>query len=1058
MTGLLTAATNLPGSGVATLGLTLGPVGFERPVWLLAVPVAGALVLLIARRSLAGLGGASRRVAIGVRILVISAIAAALAEPSLRRTSEDVAVIAVVDTSRSVPADRRDGAMLYLEELASGADARRDRIGLITIGAEASVQQLPADVRRAIERTSADRAEATDLAAGVRTAIAVAPRDAANRVVLISDGNETEGSVLAAAEEARASGVPIDVVPLEYAYDAEVIVERVIAPSTAREGDPVNVSVVVSSSGPARGRITLTENGEPIDLNPDPGLVGRPVELEGGREVLTARVEPLGPGPKTYEATFEPAGGVGRGSGDSIVENNSAASVTFVKGLSRTLVVSDDPNEHGPLTAALRSAGILLEVEPASAVPTTLAGLNAFDAVVLVNQPASAFTLAQQEALVRYVENSGGGLVMTGGPDSFGAGGWIGSPVEDALPVYLDPPNKRQIPRGALAIVLDASGSMGSGVAGTGLNQQQIAGRAAIAAVEALSSRDLIAVVSFDSVSRLEVELTQRGDGGAIARAIRSIGPGGGTNMFPGMEIAFRQLRSADSAVKHMIVLSDGQTAGDAQTGLQLAAAAESEGITISTIAIGNQVQGRLMEDIALAGEGEYYRIGTGQALVELPQIFIKEALTIRRSLIWEGRPFSPGLTGVPTETMRGISGLPPIDGYVVAAERGGLAQTTAFALQRVGDGAGGDTVRDPISAQWQYGLGRAVAVTTDAGARWADGWLGWAGYDRFWEQHVRWALRPTGSDTLRVVTERSGDQTELLIEALDDRGERLNFASFEGRLATPSGEGRPIDVTQTGPGRYRAVVDTPETGSYIASLRYRAPNPEGGRPLRGSVQASITRPAADEFRARESNAALLRQVASITGGRELSGDAGADNPWRREGLEQPVASRPIWLVVALAGVGLFLADVAVRRVRIEPKAIAAAISGVFKPGARASSDAGVGALRAAKQRSTARAAASGSGAHTKRKFEPESAAVAAAKGGAVGGGDASGVVSEPGGRRDASTAALRRETAPAQRGGEGRGAEQGAERGDAGGGGLSRLKQAKQRARGGYDGDDGGR
>ena len=1038
MTGLLAA-------------IDIGPIGFERPLWLALVPVGAVLVVLIARRSLAGLGGSGRRVAIGVRIVVIAAIAAALAEPSLRRTSEDVSVVSVVDTSRSIPADRRDRALLYLEDLASGADPRRDRVGLITVGSGAAVQQLPADVGRAIERTTTGDGEGTDLAAGVRTAMAIAPRDAAGRVLLISDGNETEGSVLAAAEEARAAGVPIDVLPVEYAFDAEVIVERVIAPSNAREGEPVNVSMVVTSSGPARGRITLTENGEPIDLNPDPELVGRPVELDAGREVLTARVEPRGTGPKTYEATFEPRGGPGGGSGDAILENNSASSVTFVRGRSRTLVVSDDPNEHAELVRALRAAEIQLEIAQASSVPSTLTEWNAYDAVIVVNQPASAFTLAQQEALVRYVEDSGGGLMMTGGPESFGAGGWIGSPVEEALPIYLDPPNKRQIPRGALAIVLDASGSMGGPVAGTGMNQQQIAGRAAIAAIEALSARDQVAVVSFDNVARLDVELSDRGDGGAISRAVRGIGPGGGTNMYPGIEMAFQQLQNANSAAKHMIVLSDGQTSGNPQTGYQIAETAQAAGISISTIAIGDQVNGRLLEEIARRGDGEFYRIGTGRALVELPQIFIKEALTIRRSLIWEGEPFNPGLTGVPTDTMRGIDALPAIDGYVVAAERGGLAQTTAYALQRVGTG---EPARDPIAAQWQYGLGRSVAVTTDAGARWADAWLGWGGFDRFWEQHVRWAMRPSGSDTLRVVTERSGDQTELLIEALDDNGERLNFADFEGRLATPSGEGQPIEVTQTGPGRYRAVVDTPDTGSYVAALRYRAPNPDGGRPLVGSAQAAITRPAADEFRARESNAALLRQVASITGGSVLSGDAGSDNPWRREGLEMPVASRPIWLAVALAGVGLFLADVAVRRVRIDPKAIAASAAGLFRAGARTASDEGVGALRAAKQRSTARTATAtdatkdaAAQAAAKRKFDPDDAGNGSIGVTAAGGSSGDGIVSKPGGRDDAASAALRREPPrPA--------AQQTSE--DEGGG-LSRLKRAKLRAQSGHDENDSG-
>ena len=187
--------------------------------------------------------------------------------------------------------------------------------------------------------------------------------------------------------------------------------------------------------------------------------------------------------------------------------------------------------------------------------------------------------------------------------------------------------------------------------------------------------------------------------------------------------------------------------------------------------------------------------------------------------------------------------------------------------------------------------------------------------------------MRPSGSANLRVTTEKIGDETRVIVEALDQAGERLNFARFKGRVAGPDGEGQDLELQQVGPGRYEGRFDSADAGSYVVSMKYAAPNPSGQGIMEGSVQASVTKPFADEFRALTDNMPLLRQVASMTGGKILSVDPGQESLWRREGLKMPVATTPIWLVVAILGVGMFLLDVGVRRVRVDFHAMAAAVA-----------------------------------------------------------------------------------------------------------------------------------
>jgi hypothetical protein len=130
------------------------------------------------------------------------------------------------------------------------------------------------------------------------------------------------------------------------------------------------------------------------------------------------------------------------------------------------------------------------------------------------------------------------------------------------------------------------------------------------------------------------------------------------------------------------------------------------------------------------------------------------------------------------------------------------------------------------------------------------------------------------------------------------------------------------VSLQQTGPGIYEGVYETEQSGSYLLSMNYDAPG-EGGQRLRGTARAAIDRPFADEFRATQTNEALLRRVAELTGGSVLSADTIDDttNPWRREGVEMPVALSSIWLIVAMIGIGLFLVDVGVRRVRVDVRA-----------------------------------------------------------------------------------------------------------------------------------------
>lgn len=882
--------------------LTLGPIQLDRPAWLVLLPIFLGLIVWIGWKSIAGLGGAARWTALIVRVVVTTLLVLVVCEPSWREESRDVAVTVVLDASRSMPQEIQARAREWAAESASANQRPADRLGFLTAARDAYIQQLPNSYNRAPETTTTiGGTDGTNLAEAIQLALAVMPRNAANRMVLISDGNETDGSILQAAEAARAAGIPIDVAPGTYRYASEVIVDRLVVPATARMGETINVRVFLEATRATEGRLTLLRNGEPVDLDLASPGTSMMVRLDAGLNPLSVPVPDAGAGRQEFRAVFEPLSEGGELIGDSILENNTSVGVTFVAGQGRVLVITGDPNEAAEIMEVLRRARIDAQLRPAEESFGDLGELSGYDAVVMINEDSYGFSEGQQEDLRRFVHDTGGGLVMIGGPESFGAGGWIGSPLEDALPVRLDPPQRRQMPRGALVMVIHSVEFPNGPYWGKQVSQ---------AAADALSRQDLAGIVEVDwqASPRWVHRLQPLGDRTAITRAINALQFGDMQDFTPSLRMAYQALASVDAGQKHMIIVSDGDPSPPPQSLLQQFRDAN---ISISTVGLGvhSPTDGQRMGLIARATGGKHYDITPG-TLTTLPQIFIKEAQTIRRSMIWEGTPFSPTVSGAGSEPMRGIGGVPPIAGYVIAADREGLSMVTMR----------GGAENDPIAAHWQYGLGKSVAFLSDATTRWGASWVAWDDFQRFWEQHIRWAMRPSGSADVRVATENRGDRTIVSVDAIAASGEPLNFADFTGRVAGPDGEARDVVLRQVGPGRYQGEFESSLPGAYVLGMTYAAPGPEGGEPVLGAVQAAVSRPFADEFRALEDNAALLAQVAAMTGGRVLSLDSPGQqaNLWDRAGLEMPVATRSIWLALAVLAIGTFLVDVAVRRVRID--------------------------------------------------------------------------------------------------------------------------------------------
>ena len=878
---------------------------FARPWWLLALlPVVP--MVWIALRSMKTLGRTRRALAIVCRVLVCVLLAAAVSGPTVTQRGEKLTVIAVMDRSQSVPESLQAGARSFVSQALSGKQPD-DRLAVVDIAEVASIAKLPSSEMLIRERNTVLVRDQSNLAAGVQMGMAIAPPDTAVRMLLVSDGNETEGDLRAAARIAAANRIPVDVLPLRYSHTREVILKRIAAPLKARSDQTITLRFILYSTDGARGKLLLTLNGRAVDLDPDSAAIAAAVELKPGTNVKAVSL-PVGTrGTHEFEAVFVPDD-PGQ---DSLSQNNRAGAVTVVAGPGYVLVADTDGAAARVILGALHRAGIEATYVHAGNLPRSLPKLLDIDAIVLADTDASNFSFDQQEMLCRYVTEMGGGLVMTGGPNSFGAGGWIGSPVAEILPVDLDPPQKKQMPKGALVLIMHAC-EMPRG--------NHWGKKVAIAAVQSLSRLDLVGVLDYAwnaGDSNWVFPLGPAGDKTKPIAAIRGMQMGDMPDFHAPMNAAYQKLKACDAAQKHMIIISDGDPSPPSKS---LLTNLRKAGITCSGVAVypHSPADVRSLQRIAQATGGRFYNVKDPSAL---PQIFVKEAQVVRRALIVE-ESFTPRVTWGLGELIKGVGGtIPKLDGYVLTGPKGGLAQVVMTGMEK-----------DPLLATGQAGLGRCVAFTSSADSRWASQWLGWGGFDRFWEQAIRWASRPAHSADCDVYADVRGRNVTLTVEAAETKdGAFARLAGVTGQIIGPDMSTEPIELSQVGPGQYRAEFRAKRPGSHLVSVRYAKQGSEGKF---GLAQSAVTVPYAPEFRDLSDNAALLSEVAQVTGGRVLGSDPNQADLFAREGVTFPETGTSLVKPLLLVGLALFLLDVAIRRIAVDFPALARRLLAVL-PGTR---------------------------------------------------------------------------------------------------------------------------
>lgn len=828
-----------------------------------------------------------------VRAIIVSCLVMALAGlevTSLAGKGSALAVVFLVDHSDSMPEAARQFAEDYVRQALQSMQPD-DQAAVILFGGEALVEQPMSPSQELAPFASVPSGSQTDLAKAIQLAMALYPPEKARRMVILSDGAATAGDAEAAARLAASSGVEIFVVPLLPSPEAEVLVSAIHTPSHLRQGDHFNLDLTLEANQAVQTGVRIYAAG---------GLIFEgSYALKPGSQTFSLPLTAGEPGFNIYEVQLIPEA-------DEAYQNNQMASYIQVSGPPRVLLVAppaDDPlgrggelrgDESSAILSAFAAAGTTVETVLPYDLPAELPNLAPYASIVLVDVPARQLTNRQMTSLQSYVRDLGGGLVVIGGPTSYGVGGYFRTPLEEILPVEIQIKDEQRRPSLAIVFVIDHSGSMAE--TSGGVVKLELAKEAAMRSVELLMPSDRVGVIAFDDAATWVVPMTDLEEPAEVIRSIGTLRPGGGTDILAGLQAMANVLPGEETTSKHVILLTDGgaNPAGIPELVTRLF---QDDQITLTTVGVGRDAAA-FLPDLAELGGGRYHFAADPGAI---PSIFTEETMLATRSYIIE-EEFSPQLFQS-SPILEGIQALPPLLGYV-----GTSSKDTAQTILVTHKG-------DPLLASWQYGLGKVVAFTSDATGRWAKDWVSWNNFPNFWSNALQWTVGEVSASTLNTQVQLEEGQATLTVDTagslLAGNTMLLNGYMMQANIVDPAGQVQVIQLRQVAPGNYKGNFKPEDEGVYLLRI-VGEPPAEGGSPV-GETSGWVYAYSA-EYRAPDPDPDALYRIALAGNGRIAPTDpSGAF----AHTLQAPGASRPLWVWLLLLSIVLLPVDIGIRRLVI---------------------------------------------------------------------------------------------------------------------------------------------
>ena len=837
--------------------------------------------------------------ATALRSLSLITLIVGLTQPVINRNIADVSVVYALDISRSVaPAFVKDALAWMRQANAQGAPAqaryvvfgdRPQLVNSVEAVESVTVSDEPATNESAIGQGATNLEQALSLAA-----FGFAPNHA-KRLVLFSDGNATDGEVWRALPRLQSLGVRIFALPAVVAVNRDAWVEAIELPDGVRQQEPTALRVKIFSRDKTFARINLKIEGNPP--------AQQSVTLLPGANEFVFKTQFKRAGANHVEVAVA-------AEGDQVAENNSLAQSLWIGPRPKVLYVESNPDSVRHFRDALQNQGIDVAVASPEAFGAKLSGN---DAVVLSDIAAGKLdspTARRLEAFVR----EGGGLVFAAGENTYGKEAFSNSYLERLLPVKFEGQRKRK--ELDLVLLIDRSFSMRG-------QKLEFAKSAALSTLDLLDEHHRFSVVAFDSRPHDVVPLAEVGNKRRAEDLISGMAASGQTNIYNALWHAYRMLENSPAKTKHMILLSDGNTAPPGrlaaetsssaamaiirkERGLppeqeidntlsaggteELTAQLKRANITLSTVAIGENPNLELLTQLARETNGKHH---VAKNETEIPALFVTEAKRLLgESMVEES--FHPTVK-IKTAAVGGIDFAkgPALKGFVLSR-----AKRFAEVVLEAKD-------HQPLLVQSHYGLGKSTAFLSDVKNRWASDWLAWPGYAKLWAQVLRDSIKRESTEEMALRVTREGREALVTLTALTADGNYRDDIAPKVRMTAPDKTSAVAPMPQIGPGKFHARIALP---TMIGVYDFALIDTLDVREKMGT--RSLYYGYSDEYRVLPANVELLKALCERSGGKFAPT---IEDIFAKHG-DGGVSSKPLWNYFAALGLVMFLLDVLVRR------------------------------------------------------------------------------------------------------------------------------------------------
>ena len=844
----------------------------SQPIWLL---------LLIPLGMACWVWPLPTRLLQGLRVFALVSLVLAMCQPAIELPDRSGTIVVVADRSESMPggALTREKEIIDLMQKSMSA---HDRLAVVSFGHKAVVERPPQSGEFGGFAAEVG-AEASSLADGLETALAMLPNDAPGRVLVVSDGKWTGRDPSSAAAKAAGRSIPIDYRHLTRPPINDLAIQGLHAPETVLPGEAYMVTAWVQSPVEQEVEFQLLNGTRVVDAGKR--------KVQAGLTRMIFRDRALKPGTAQYQFKLTGDGD------DSVPENNLARALVGIRGTKPVFAVSNAGNESG-LTRLLQAGEV--DVTPARAVNArwSLAQLSQYSAVLLENVMAGDVGTPGMELIANWVEQTGTGLMMTGGKKSYAPGGYFASPLERVLPVSLEMRSEHRKLKLSIVVVLDRSGSMGAPVGGN-KTKMDLANLGTAQVMDLLGPLDEFGVIATDSRPHtiLDIDLVENNRmERATVLSIQSMG--GGIFVYSGLAAAAQMIYKGSAETKHIILFSDAMDSEEPGDYINLLQALTDAGVSVSVIGLGrdSDVDAAFLKDIAKRGNGNIYFTDKPK---ELPRIFAQDTFTVARSTFVEDETKVKLTAGVRSIGGSALWKPPAVGGYNLTYIRQDANMPVVSE----------DEYKAPVVANWQAGSGRVLCYTGEADGKWAGPIAGWEDVGDFYSTLVRWTAgeqKPLPDDML--ITQEVRDGVNYVQLHLDPEREK---DPFQGQPEVRILHGIPgvapdkKTVTMDWKNADQLEVVVPIRGRETVLATVAIPG------LKPQTLPPVCLPYSPEFAPAQANRgrSTLEGISAATGGRERL-DLSAI--WETLVAEPQYIDIAVWLIIA--GLLAFLLEVFQRR------------------------------------------------------------------------------------------------------------------------------------------------